>query len=55
MIGAINRFVYLQRVRLGDPFALPAFVRLLTMEAALMILVLAVAAVLGHSIPAVTG
>lgn len=55
MIGAINRFVYLQRVRLGDPFALPVFVRLLTTEAALMILVLAVAAVLGHSIPAATG
>jgi putative copper resistance protein D len=55
LIGAINRFAYLPRVRLGDPLALPAFVRLLTMEAALMLVVLVVAAILGHSIPAATG
>jgi len=54
-IGALNRFVYLQRIRLGDLLALPAFVRLLTIEAALMIVVLVVAAILGHSIPAATG
>lgn len=55
VIAAINRFVYLRRIRIGDPLALPAFVRLLTIDAALMIVVLVVAAILGHSIPAATG
>jgi putative copper resistance protein D len=54
-IGAINRLVYMTRVRAGDPLALRSFMRLLTMEAALMIVVEVVAAVLGHSIPATTG
>jgi len=51
-IGAINRAVYLPRVRAGRPGALTAFRRWLSAEAALMGLTLAVAAVLGHSVPA---
>ncbi|SEA17535.1 CopD family protein [Paraburkholderia sartisoli] len=54
-IGAINRFVHLRHMRAGNPAALPAFMRLLTMEAVLLVLALAVAATLGHSIPAATG
>jgi len=51
-IGAINRFVFMKRVRAGDSRALRAFMRLVTVEAVLMLTVLMAAAVLGHSIPA---
>lgn len=54
-IGAINRFVHLRHMRAGNPAALPVFMRLLTIEAVLLVLVLAVAATLGHSIPAAAG
>lgn len=54
-IGAINRFVFMKRVRASDSRALRAFMRLVTVEAVLMLTVLMAAAVLGHSIPAAAG
>ena len=54
-IGAINRAVYLPRVRAGRPEALTAFRRWLSAEAVLMGLALTAAAVLGHSVPAALG
>ena len=54
-IGAINRFVNTKRIRQGDPGALSAFSRWLAPEAYLMIVVLMLASVLGHSMPGATG
>jgi putative copper export protein len=51
VVAAINRFVYLQPIRTGNRDGLVDFVRLLRVEAVLMIFVLAIAAILGHSIP----
>ena len=50
-VAAINRFVYLQSVRKGHLGSLGAFVRLLELEAVLMVVVLATTAILGHSAP----
>lgn len=55
IIGAINRGVYLPRVRAGRPGALAAFGRWLSAEAVLMGLIVTAAAVLGHSVPAALG
>ncbi|MEO6973005.1 MAG: CopD family protein [Rhodoferax sp.] len=54
-IGALNRFLNKKRIRQGDPDALSAFGRWLAAEAYLMIVVLILASVLGHSMPAATG
>jgi len=54
-IGAINRFAFMKRIRMGDSRALPVFMRLVKVEAVLMLIVLMAAAVLGHSIPAAAG
>ncbi|MFM0093579.1 hypothetical protein PQR46_42710 [Paraburkholderia sediminicola] len=54
-IGAVNRLAYLRHLRAGDPRALPALMRLLTGEAVLVLIVLMLAGVLGHSIPAAAG
>ncbi len=55
VIGAANRLVYLPRAKNADRAALHAFVRWLTVEAWLMIVVLSAASVLGHSIPNAAG
>ncbi len=54
-IGAINRLANKKRIRQGDPDALSAFRRWLAAEAYLMIIVLMLASVLGHSMPGATG
>ncbi|CAB3803341.1 CopD family protein [Pararobbsia alpina] len=55
LIGAVNRLVHMKHTQAGHTRAAAAFMRLLTIEAGLMILVLIAAAVLGHSIPAAPG
>jgi putative copper resistance protein D len=55
VIGAVNRLVHMRQARGGQARAAAAFMRLLTIEAGLMIVVLMAAAVLGHSIPAAIG
>jgi putative copper resistance protein D len=54
-IGAMNRLVYLAGMKSGDIAARDGFMRLLTVEALLMVVVLSAASVLGHSIPEATG
>ena len=54
-IGAINRLVNKKRIHQGDPDALSTFGRWLAAEAYLMIIVLMLASVLGHSMPGATG
>ena len=50
-LAAINRFVYLQYARTGHRGSLLAFVQLLEVEAVLMVVVLATAAIIGHTAP----
>ncbi|HTJ93587.1 MAG TPA: CopD family protein [Pararobbsia sp.] len=55
VIGAINRLAHLAHRHAIDRPTLQVFMRLLTCEAVLMILVLCAASILGHSIPAAVG
>ena len=54
-IGAINRFFNLRPIRAGDLRALSAFRRWLAAEAWLMIVVMILASVLGHTMPPAAG
>ncbi|TAL64337.1 MAG: hypothetical protein EPN79_14425 [Burkholderiaceae bacterium] len=54
-ISAINRLFNKKRVHDADPGALSVFVRWLAAEACLMIFVIILASVLGHSMPAAVG
>lgn len=54
-IGTINRLAHLAHRRAIDRPTLTIVMRLLSIEAVLMVIVLSVASVLGHSIPAAVG
>jgi putative copper resistance protein D len=54
-LGAMNRLVNRKRVHHGDPGGLSAFLRCLATEAYLLIFVIILASVLGHSMPAAAG
>lgn len=55
ILGAINRLAHLAHRNAIDRPTLQVFMRLLSCEAVLMIVVLAAASVLGHSMPAAVG